>query len=290
MKPIFGFDITEDKNNDKSYAELFKSKSLSEDTASELEQKRDSLETTINKSRLPIIPRVIMWVGAFYVLMVFGAFLKADISFNEAMRNAPIMFICGFVALIVSSVIFIIGRHKKNKVLEEDNADEKIKDLDGVSDRAFSELGVPANAIPTDILVFRYTVKDGSPKPKTGAFDSTPYLNFEMQAYLSNYNLCLADVENVYSFPLESLRRITTVKKRYIVPSWNKEEKYNKGIYKQYKIGLNQYGYSCKPYYILELEKDGETYGIYFPCYELPTFEALTLLHAEDHDVKEVKE
>ena len=48
----------------------------------------------------------------------------------------------------------------------------------------------------------------------------------------------------------------------------------------------NQYGYSVKPYYILELERDGEEYGIYFPSYELPTFESLTLLHAENPDDK----
>jgi hypothetical protein len=37
-----------------------------------------------------------------------------------------------------------------------------------------------------------------------------------------------------------------------------------------------------KPYHILELEKDGETYGIYFPAYELAAIESLTLLKAEE--------
>ena len=58
MKPLLGFDITEDKNNDKSYAELFKSKVLSESTSAELELKRDSLETTINKSRPRHVPGI----------------------------------------------------------------------------------------------------------------------------------------------------------------------------------------------------------------------------------------
>ena len=30
----------------------------------------------------------------------------------------------------------------------------------------------------------------------------------------------------------------------------------------------------------LELEHEGETWGIYFPCYELPVFEELTGLKA----------
>ncbi len=156
--------------------------------------------------------------------------------------------------------------------------------------RAFAELEVPESSIPTDILLFRFVIKDGVCKAKESALSVTPYLNHEMRAYLKDYNLCLADVGGVYSFPLESLKRITTVKKRIILPEWNKEEAYNKGIYKQYKISSNQYGVSVKPYYILELEKDGEEYGIYFPSYELPTFESLTLMHAEAPDDKAAEE
>ena len=35
-----------------------------------------------------------------------------------------------------------------------------------------------------------------------------------------------------------------------------------------------------KPYYILEIEKDNQTFGIYFPCYELDAIEKLTGLTA----------
>ena len=34
-------------------------------------------------------------------------------------------------------------------------------------------------------------------------------------------------------------------------------------------------------YHILEIEKDGEIYGLYFPCYELSAIEELTGLSAE---------
>ena len=37
-----------------------------------------------------------------------------------------------------------------------------------------------------------------------------------------------------------------------------------------------------KAYHILELEHGGENYGIYFPCWELPVFERLTGLNAEE--------
>jgi hypothetical protein len=37
----------------------------------------------------------------------------------------------------------------------------------------------------------------------------------------------------------------------------------------------------CKEYHVLELEQNGEEWGIWFPPYELPAMEALTGLKAE---------
>jgi hypothetical protein len=71
------------------------------------------------------------------------------------------------------------------------------------------------------------------------------------------------------------------VNKRTSVPTWNKDEEPRKGKYKQYKMTVNSYGnVFFKPYYILEIEKDNQTFGIYFPCYELSTIENLTGLTA----------
>lgn len=287
MKPIFGIDVTNDKNSELTYSDLFKTKSLSEATLKDLDSRRDDLNTTVEKAKLPGVLTLVMYLGLLWGLIVVGGLFKADVGIEQAIRNAPILVFTGVAALIVSGVLFIIGRIKNKKVMNEENADEQLEALDNVADRAFAELEIPSGAILTDVLLFKYTIKDGVIKPKTGALDVSAYINFEMRAYLRDFNLCLADVENVYSFPLESLRRITTVKKRITVPNWNKEEDYNKGIYKQYKIGANQYGYSVKPYHILELERDGEVYGIYFPSYELPTFESLTLLRAENPDAND---
>ena len=220
--------------------------------------------------------------------MVLRALVEA--GFEQAMRNAPLLVIGGIIAGIVSATLFIVGRIKEKHVLDEEDAEGKIEMLEVSAKRAFAELEVPESSIPTDILIFRFVVKDGVCKAKETGLSVTPYFNHEARVYLKDYNLCIADVGGVYSFPLESLKRITTVKKRIILPEWNKEEAYNKGIYKQYKISSNQYGISVKPYYILELEKDGEEYGIYFPSYELPTFESLTLLHAESPDEKAKEE
>ena len=282
MKPVFGIDITEDKYSEISYSDLFITKKLSEATMENLQQKRDGLDTTVKKAKLSIPLRAVMWLSLIWGVMVVNGILDAEVEIAQAIRNAPLLTMSGFAALIVWGVLFTVGKIKEKVVLKEENADEKSEEMDMVTERAFAELGVPSGAIRVDILAFKFAIKDGAVKPKTGALEVTPYFNFEMRAYLCDYNLCLADVESVWRFPLESLKAIKTVKKNVILPTWNKETPYNKGEYKPYKMSSNNYGVYVKPYHILELEKDGETYGIYFPAYELASIEGLTLLKAEE--------
>ena len=39
-----------------------------------------------------------------------------------------------------------------------------------------------------------------------------------------------------------------------------------------------------KPYYILEIILEDESYGIYFPAYEIEAFKALTGMHVIESD------
>ena len=81
---------------------------------------------------------------------------------------------------------------------------------------------------------------------------------------------------------LSSLQAIHTIRKNIRIPSWNKDEAHNKGEYKKYKLNADDYGcIHVKPYHILEFLHNGESWGIYFPSYELSTFEVLTDLKAE---------
>jgi hypothetical protein len=83
-------------------------------------------------------------------------------------------------------------------------------------------------------------------------------------------------MESVFSIPLSCLKEIRKVDKRIVFTNWNKEEPFNKGSFKPYKIREEKAGYSCPCYYILDVEYQGELYGIYFPCYELDTFRQAT--------------
>ena len=145
----------------------------------------------------------------------------------------------------------------------------------------YDELGVPHNAYYVDVLSFRYKVKNDKITATAVGFQTTPYINFDLRMYITDDHLYLANIENLYAFKLSDLKTIKTVNKRISIPTWNKQEEPTKGEFKQYKLAVNNLGdIFFKPYYILEGEHNGETFGIYFPPYELATFEKLTGLSA----------
>jgi len=108
-----------------------------------------------------------------------------------------------------------------------------------------------------------------------------PYDNPIFHVFADSENLYFANLEGKYAFPLSSIKAINTVKETIRILEWNKDEQYNKGIYKEYKLREDDYGcIHSKCYHVMEIEHNGELWGIYFPCYELPTFEQLTGLKA----------
>lgn len=207
---------------------------------------------------------------------------KADIGIAQAYANAPYLFwICG-ICLVVWAPLFLMGKSRKKSVMQSDESSYTMAKLDSISSTALAELNVPSSATTVDILEVKYKLKNGEPKIKDGALDAGKYSNNEYHLYTDEDKLCIADVFGRYDFPLDSLRRIRTVKKTVGIENWNKYEAPTAAEYKQYKISSDKYNnLYLKAYHILELEYMGETWGIYFPNYELPTFECITGLKAE---------
>ena len=171
--------------------------------------------------------------------------------------------------------------YKKQKtVLESDESANTFQAHDDICESIFAELKVPTDARCADILSFRYKVKND--KIKVSEKDVAPYTSFPFRVFADSDNLYLANADGKYAFPLSAIKSIKTEKKTVIADSWNKDEDFNKGIYKQYKISEDKYGnIMFKKYHIIEVDYSGEIWGIYIPCYELPIFEELTKLKAE---------
>ncbi len=197
-------------------------------------------------------------------------------------QNAPWLF-CGTVICAIVWVVLLFAKRKKKKAtLEDEENNLAISRLDDIHDTIMTELSVPSDSKEVDVLFFHYKVKDGEIKVHGKATQMVQYLNLVFNIYADEENLYLANLECKYAFPLSSLKTIRTIKKRIHLPEWNKEEAFNKGIYKKYKLVSDKYGFiHCKSYHILELTHNGENYGIYFPNYELPIFEEVTGLKAE---------
>lgn len=287
MKPIFAIDITLNKKNEEVNGSEFITKTASKQKSEELESNQEELEQSINKSQLPLWIRIVKYICGLFALIVAGSWIKAspDIGFAQAFKNAPALIILGIVCGIAWIILHIISKAKEKKVLKAENVEQQVEDIDTDIQDIYKELGVPSDAISVDVLMFKYKIKNEEICPQAIGLQAAPFINFEIKAYTDGKYLYFADVENVYSFDLSELKLIKTINKRISVLNWNKDEDPRKGEYKQYKITMNDMGsIFFKPYYILEGERDGQAYCVYFPCYELPTLERLTGLRAKSND------
>ena len=279
MRPIFCIDITADKKNDTLNGEEFITRTASQNAVEEYEEKQENFDRTIEKSKLPLWLRIVEYLFGIYALIVASSVIR--VGFGTAMKNAPWLVISAGFCGVIWVVIFIFSRAKEKRVLIDENADVQVEEMTENFIEIHKELGVPTDAQNVDILAFRYKIKEGRIVPRTVAFQSTPFINIEVKLFVEDDTLNIAELSNVYSVKISELKAIYTVKKRISVPSWNKEIGPKEDIYKPYKMTVNNVGdVYMKSYHVLELERDGAPYCIYFPCYELEHFERLTGLKA----------
>lgn len=288
MKPFLGTDLTLNKKNEQINGEEFLVAKPSLATTQSLERSSEEAEKTFEKSKLPLPIRIGHWLcGIVGVIVVIGI-LKAlggedSVSLAQAYQNASWLFWLGGGCLLVWGILKVISVKKQKAVLESEESVSLFAKLDGNCDAIYSELSVPSYAKEVDVLSFLYKVKDGNIKVCEKGMQIAPYINLVFKVFADDEKLYLVDLDGKYAFELSSVKAIRKVKKPIRILEWNKDEPYNKEPYKQYKLSEDEFGcVLCKYYYILEIEHNGEAWGIYIPCYELPTFEELTGLKAQE--------
>ena len=277
MKPFLGIDLTLNKKNDQFNGNEFLVQKPSSSLSESLEASTDKAEKTIEKSKLPLPFRIVKSMCGIAALLIAGGILKADVSLAEGYHNAPWLFWTAGICAVLWLIVWLCSNHKAKSVLDSDESAQAFSHLDGVANAVYSELAVPDDAKDIDILSFFYKIKDGEIKVQEKGMQVFQYFNPEFKIFSDEENLYLANLEGKYAFPLSSIVKIHTVKKHIRIAGWNKDEKYNKGIYEPFKLATDNYGcIHCKQYYILEINHQGVSYGIYFPSYELPTLEECT--------------
>lgn len=284
MKPFLGIDLTTDKKNEEPNGASFLVAQPSSAMTRAFENSSKKAEDTIERAKLPLALRIVQWVCGAIGLLVAVGILKGlgNVTVVEAYQNASWLFWLGGSCLLVWSILKLISMQKEKAVLGTEESTHALSGLDSVRDSIYSELSVPANAREVDILSFFYKVKGEEIKVCEKGMQIASYFNPVYKVFADSENLYIANLEGKYAIPLSSVKAIRTVRKHIRIAGWNKDDNFNKGFYKQFKLTGDNYGcIHCKYYHILEIDDHGDPWGVYFPCYELPVFEILTGLKAQ---------
>ena len=295
MKPFWGVEITDSNGDNKINGEEFlvfsAPAALPEKPDAEAETDAEGDDVTTDKKKtnsdgqyLPLWLRVIRFVsGALSLLALvllvrtyFGISGQSYVTYY--FDRYPWAFYLGGAFILIWMAINIAEGILESKAKKREEAENGGEVFD---ESASDAMNIPDDVAHTDILVFCYTVANGETVAVADEEALSSYSNMDVRAFADSENLYLATLEDKYAFPLESLRGIRKVDEEIAIPDWNKDVPPTKGEYKKYGMSVDNLDrVTLSPYYVLELEREGEEWGIYFPCYELNTFESLTGLHA----------
>ena len=283
MKPFLGIDLTTDKKNEKFDGLEFLVMEPSEALTKSFEDSQGNAEETVKKANIPVLIRVFQYVSLFVVIVLGKSIAKNTLPFSEAYQNAPWLYWGFGLSFLLCIGLWYLGKKRAENVLSTDESVQTFSRLEGVAASIYAELGVPAYAKNVDVLSFFYKNDNGEIKLKEKPMQMFKYINFEYKIFSDSENFYLVNCDGKFSFPLRDIVSVKKVKKHITFSSWNKEEKYNKGIYKEYKITEDKYGtMHGKGYVLIEVKRNGESFGIYLPDYELPVIEEITRIKAQE--------
>lgn len=246
--PIFCTDKKRLDESDAMDGREFLAKNLSPHLRKDLRDCDRQIAKAAKKLALPTGLRLLLWYCLGMGLsMLYAALLSVKFEREDLWIFAAV----GAAFLASAGVIAFWGIRRKNKALNSREREALAITAEKARRNAQKELGVPTTAETAEVLTFFYKIKKGRVTPVYcgGAVFSL----VEIRLWRDGQNLYAADLEQVYAFPLASLRRLTGVEKTIYID----------------RIPL-QY------HYVLEIRHQGQDYGIYFPSYHLETVKKLT--------------
>lgn len=268
MKNVFSYPGDKFKNP-KCDGEQFVTASLDDNFKRTREKIYSKAKMTREAVTLPIIANAIAWASfALFAIIAFMFFKDVyKLGVDGALENEPIWLLSiGAAGFVVWLVLKLIEFRNGKKGEETGDYDRELEEVASIKQAAEDMLGVPPDYATVDVMAYYY-------KPAKGKLDGE-YLNEDMKLFSKDDELCLADHERVFSFPIKDFVRYYLGSEKLPLAIWNKEENYDEGEYLQYGIKTKYTDMACLCY-SLQFVCDSEVYEIIFPEYELEHFQKL---------------
>ena len=250
--PIFCTDKNRIDESDAMGGREFLAKTVSPPLRKDLRDCDERIAKAANKLVLPTGLRLIaLFCLGFGIPMVYAALLSVKLEREDLW----VFLTAGVAFLAAAGAIAFWGLLRKRKMLNSRERENLAVAAEKARINAQKELGVPSTAETAEVLTFFYKIKKGRVTPVY--YGGAVFSLVELRLWRDGQNLYAADLEQVYAFPLASLRRLTGVEKTIYIN----------------RIPLHRH-------YVLEIRHQGQDYGIYFPSYHLETVKKLTGLSA----------
>ena len=264
MKNLFGFQLQEEQEECVLDGIPFQSAKVSMQQEQLLDRAAEELEDFEKKATLHPVLQFVMQMSFYIGGLCFLSFLVDiwKLSFQQALEDKWFVLIAGVILGGICLIIFLKQRQKSQeamKTAEETMMMERAQRLDCASRQ---ELGIPENAADMDIIRAFYQIKKGREKILENE-------NLSIYAYCQDGSLCLADNTQVFKIPFSSIQKVVWVKKRLVLPDWNKEEPYKSKTYKPYHIRESDTGeYIIRGYYSLQISETRGEFEVMVPEYD----------------------
>ncbi len=275
MKNVFGNLYDKSRDTTRCDGERFITARTDLQFNKELEAFSSDAVDVAESAVLPLWLQIIRGICCFGGICLILSISKniGELSFAEMFHNAPVLLSSCSVAAVLWIALSVYERIKLKRVMSSAELKQVEHSFDELNARSEKELNVPSDYVKVDVLSFEYTVKNGKEKLRDQIYYS--YSNDEMKLFKQGDNLCLADMQAVYSIPISDCKKYILKKRRAHVDTWNKDEPFNKGEYKQYRIKAEDDDSLHVKYYALQISDVFGEYELFFPEYELKAFKAI---------------
>lgn len=240
-------------------------------------------------SPLPSWLEFVKWLGGAAGICGLYLVLACLLHINEntvplatAYRNAPWLFWAAGAGAAAFMILWGIGTVRKKKANESGALDEAAKEAEAIEALLSSRLSIPKDAAMIDMIEFDYRpVKNGIESNSRSALSEMPV--WREGAALKIARLNLEDGASVLTIPIDDIKSLRVLRMAFNIDEWNKEADPSIKRFRRFGVVTGKYGFSGLSFCCaLETEKNGESYRLLFPAYELEKMANITGLAAPE--------